>query len=179
MYSVDLKNISTQEAYFDVFVPDAHGREVRDPNLYGWDGFTKEKTGTAQLHECSSLIPWEQTPWSYYISQGCSIIRVNIYRIRFRAGAYTKPMALNKEINDGLERTLKQVWKKLGNSWEISSMKLIYYPDYDRVMYHLSGPSLRMTPLGICFPKTLAYKLRRYVKACFGNLTQDKIGETM
>jgi hypothetical protein len=35
MYSVDLKNISTQEAYFDVFVPDVHGREVTDPNLYG------------------------------------------------------------------------------------------------------------------------------------------------
>jgi hypothetical protein len=35
MYSVDLKNISTQEAYFDVFVPDAQDREVTDPNLYG------------------------------------------------------------------------------------------------------------------------------------------------
>jgi hypothetical protein len=50
MYSVDLKNISTHEAYFDVFVPDAHGREVTDPNLYGWDRFTKEKLGSAQLH---------------------------------------------------------------------------------------------------------------------------------
>jgi hypothetical protein len=35
MYFVDLKNISTQEAYFDVFVPDSLGREVTDPNLYG------------------------------------------------------------------------------------------------------------------------------------------------
>jgi hypothetical protein len=37
MYSVDLKTISTQEAYFDVFVPDVHGRDVTDPNLYGWN----------------------------------------------------------------------------------------------------------------------------------------------
>jgi hypothetical protein len=82
-----------------------------------------------------------------------------MYRIRFRVGAYTKPMALIKEINEGLERTLKQVWKKLGNPQEISNMKLIYCPDYDRVMYQLSGPSLRKTPFGIRFPKTLAYKL--------------------
>jgi hypothetical protein len=109
MYSVDLKNISTHEAYFNVFVPDAHGMEVTDPNLYGWDRFTKQKLGTPQLHECSSLIPWEQTPWNHYISQGGSIIRVNMYRIRFRAGAYTQPMDLIKEINKGLERTLKQV----------------------------------------------------------------------
>jgi hypothetical protein len=39
-------------------------------------------------------------------------------------------------------------------------MKLVYYPDYDRVMYQLSGPSMRTTPLAIRFPKTLAYKLR-------------------
>jgi hypothetical protein len=126
MYSVDLKNISTHETYFDVFVPDAHGREVTDPNLYGWDRFIKEKLGTAQLHECSSLISWEQTPWDHYISQGGSIIRVNMYRMRFRAGAYTQPMALIKEINEGLEHTLKQVWKKLRNPREISNMKLIY-----------------------------------------------------
>jgi hypothetical protein len=81
--TVDLKNISTQEAYFDVFVPDVHGREVTDPNLYGWNRFTKEKLGTAQLHECSSLIPWEQTPWGHYIVQGCSLLRVMMYRIRF------------------------------------------------------------------------------------------------
>jgi hypothetical protein len=159
MYSVDLKNISTHEAYFDVFVPDIHGREVTDPNLYGWNRFTKEKLGTAQLHECSSLIPWEQTPWAHYIAQGGSILRVNMYRIRFRAGAYTQPMALIKEINGGLERTLKQVWKKLGNPREISNMELVYYPDYDRVTYQLSGPSLRKTPFGIRFPKMLAYKL--------------------
>jgi hypothetical protein len=118
MYSVDQKkkqNISTHEAYFDVFVPDTHGREDTDPNLYGWDRFTKEKLGTTELHECSSLIPWEQTPWNHYIAQGSSLIRVNMYRIRFTAGAYTKPMALIKEINKGLERTQKQVWKKLGN----------------------------------------------------------------
>jgi hypothetical protein len=82
-----------------------------------------------------------------------------MYRIRFRAGAYTKPMALIKKINEGLERTLKQVWKKLGNPREISNMKLVYYLDYNCVMYQLSGPSLRKTPFGIRFPKTLAYKL--------------------
>jgi hypothetical protein len=76
-----------------------------------------------------------------------------MYRIRFRAGAYTQPTALIKEINEGLKRTLKQVWKKLGNPREISNMKLVYYPDYDRVMYQLSGPSLRKTPLGIRFPQ--------------------------
>jgi hypothetical protein len=68
-------------------------------------------------------------------------------------------MTLIKEINEGLERTLKQVWKKLANPREISNMKLVYYPDYDRVMYQLSGPSLRKTPFGIHFSKTLAYKL--------------------
>jgi hypothetical protein len=78
MYSMDLKNISTHETYFDVFVPDAHGREVTDPNLYGWDRFTKEKLDTAQLHECSSLIHWEQTSWAHYISQGGSIILLNM-----------------------------------------------------------------------------------------------------
>jgi hypothetical protein len=62
MYSVDLKTISSQEAYFNVFLPDTHRREVTDPNLYGWDRFTKKKLGTAEIHECSSLIPWEQTP---------------------------------------------------------------------------------------------------------------------
>jgi hypothetical protein len=65
MYSVDLKNTSTQEAYFDVFVPDVHGREVTDPNLYGWNRFNKEKLGTVQLNECSSLIPWRQTSWAH------------------------------------------------------------------------------------------------------------------
>jgi hypothetical protein len=159
MYSVDLKNVSTQEAYFDVFVPDPHGREVTDPNLYGWDRFTKEKLGTVPLHEYSSLIQWEQSPWAHYVSKSGSIIRVNLYRIRFRAGGYTQPMALIKEINEGLECTLKHVWKKLGNPKEISNMKLVYYPEYDRVMYRLSGPSLRTTPFGIRFPKTLAYKL--------------------
>jgi hypothetical protein len=68
-------------------------------------------------------------------------------------------MALIKEINKGLERTLKQVWKKLNDPWEISNMKLVYYPDYDRVMYQLIGPFLRKTPLGIRFTKTLAYTL--------------------
>jgi hypothetical protein len=82
-----------------------------------------------------------------------------MYGIRFRAGAYTKPMALIKETNESLERTLKQVWKKLGNPREISNMKLVYYLDNDRVMYQLSGPSLRKTPFGIRFHKTLAYKL--------------------
>jgi hypothetical protein len=135
MYFVDLKNISTHETYFDVFVPDVHDREVIDPNQYGWNRLTKEKLGTAHLHECSSLIPWEQTPWNHYIAQGGSILLVNMYRICFRAGAYTQHMALIKEINEGLERTLKQVWKKLGNPREISNMKLMYYPDYDRVMY--------------------------------------------
>jgi hypothetical protein len=62
MYSVDLKNISIQEAYFDIFVSDRHGREVTDPNLYGWGRFTEQKLGSAQLPECSSLIPLEQTP---------------------------------------------------------------------------------------------------------------------
>jgi hypothetical protein len=66
---------------------------------------------------------------------------------------------LIKEITEGLERTLKQLRKKLGNPWEISNVKLVYYPDYDRVIYQLSGPSLRKTPFGIRFPKTLAYTL--------------------
>jgi hypothetical protein len=91
MYSVDLKNISTHEAYFDVFVPDTQSREVTDPNLYGWNRFIKEKLGTVPLHDCSSLIPWEQTPWAHYVAKGGSILRVNLYRIRFRAGAYTQP----------------------------------------------------------------------------------------
>jgi hypothetical protein len=159
MYSVDLKNISTEEAYFDVFVPNAHGREVTDPNLYGWNRFSLEKLGKVRLHECSALVPWEQTPWAHYVTNGGSILRVNQCRIRFRARAFTQPMALIKEINEGLERSLKQVWKKLGNPWEISNMKLVYYPDYDRVMYQLVGPSLRTTPLAIRFPNTLAYKL--------------------
>ena len=68
-------------------------------------------------------------------------------------------MALIKEINEALERCLKEVWKKVGNPREISNMKLVYYSDYDRVMYQLSGPSLRTTPLAIRFPNTLAYKL--------------------
>jgi hypothetical protein len=68
-------------------------------------------------------------------------------------------MALIKEINEGLERTLKKVWRKVGNPQEISNMKLVYYADYDRVMYQLSGSTLRKTPLAIRFPKTLAYKL--------------------
>jgi hypothetical protein len=128
--------------------------EFTDPNLYGWDQFTKQKIDTEQLHECSSLIPWEQTPWDHYIAEGCSLIRVNIYRIHFRTEAYTKLMTLNKEINKGLEHTLKNVWTKLGNPLEISNMKLVYYPGYDRLMYQLSGVFLRKTPFGICFCKT-------------------------
>jgi hypothetical protein len=121
MYSVDIKNISTKEAYFDVFVPDIHGREVTDPNLYGWDRFTRQIIDMTPLYEYSSLIPWG----SHYIAQGGILLPVNIYRIRFRAGVYTKPMALIKEIDEGLERTLKQVWKKQGNPREISNMTLI------------------------------------------------------
>jgi hypothetical protein len=83
-----------------------------------------------------------------------------MYCIRFRAGSYTQAMALIKEINKGLERTLKQVWKKLGNPREISNMKLIYYPDYDRVMYQLSGPSLRKTRLGNRFPQDVGLQAR-------------------
>jgi hypothetical protein len=165
MYSVDLKNIRTHEAYLDVMVPDAHGREVTDPNLYGWNRYTKQKLGTAHLHEFTSLIPWEQSRWSHYIAKtgtgkGRSIIRCNLYRIRFRAGAYTQPMALIEEINEGLEHTLKEVWKKVGNPKEISNMKLVYYPYYDRVMYQLSGPSMRTIPLAICFPQDAGLQAR-------------------
>jgi hypothetical protein len=91
----------------------------------------------------------------HYIAEGGSLIRVNIYRTCFRAGAYTKPMALIKEINKGLQRILTKVWTKLGNPQEMSIMKLVYYPDYDRVMYQLRGSSLRKTPFGIPFPRTL------------------------
>jgi hypothetical protein len=68
-------------------------------------------------------------------------------------------MALIKEINKGMERTQKQVWKELGSLQEISNMILVYYPEYNRVMYQLSRPSLRKTHFGIRFPKTLSYKL--------------------
>ena len=159
MYSVDLKNITTEEAYFDVFILETAGRQVTDPNLYGWNRFSKEKIDNVPLYQCQSLVPWAHSPWAHYVPGDGSLIKVNVYRIRFRAGAYTKPMALIKEINEGLERTLKQVWKTLGNPKEISNMRLVYYPDYDRVMYELNGPSLRKNPMGIRFPTTLAYKL--------------------
>jgi hypothetical protein len=159
MYSADLKNITTEEAYFDIMVPESHNRQVTDPNLYGWNRYTKTKLSMVLLHELTALVPWEDSRWQHYMTKGKSILRCNLYRIRFRAGAYTQPMALIKEINEGLERCLKEVWKKLGNPREISNMKLVYYPDYDRVMYQLSGPSLRTTPLAIRFPRTLAYKL--------------------
>jgi hypothetical protein len=58
-----------------------------------------------------------------------------------------------------MERTLKKVWTKLGNPRDNNDMKLVYYPDYDRVVYKMSGRTLRKTPLAIHFPKTLAYKL--------------------
>jgi hypothetical protein len=159
MYSVDLKNITTQEAYFDIFIPETVNRQITDPNLYGWNRFSKEKIDNVPLNECEPLVPWLQSYWAHYVTNRGSTLRCNVYRIRFRAGAYTRPMALIKEINEGLERTLKLVWKTLGNPKEISNMKLVYYQDYDRVMYQLNGPSLRTTPMGIRFPKTLAYKL--------------------
>ena len=159
MYSVDLKNISTHESYFDVLIPDTDGREVSDPDLYGWGRFNLQKLETLSLAQTIALLPWEKSPWKFYITKGKSILNMNTYRIRFRAGAYTKPMALIKEINEGLERTLKRVWKKEGNVRELSNMKLVYFPAYDRVMYQVNGSTLRKSVLAIRFPKTLAYKL--------------------
>jgi hypothetical protein len=108
MYSMDLKNISTQEAYFDVFVPQQHDRKVTYPNMYRWDRFTMQKIGSEALAKCPALVPWDQTQWTRYVTGGDSLFPVNIYRILFRGGAYTKPMALMKEINEGLKSTLEK-----------------------------------------------------------------------
>jgi hypothetical protein len=60
MYSVDLKNITTQEAYFDISLPETVNRQVTYPNLYGWNRFSKEKIDSVPLNECEHLVPWLQ-----------------------------------------------------------------------------------------------------------------------
>jgi hypothetical protein len=70
MYSVDLKNISTQEAYFDVFIPQQHGRTLTDHNVYRWDRLTMQKIGLEMLANCPALVIWDQTQWKHYVTRG-------------------------------------------------------------------------------------------------------------
>jgi hypothetical protein len=156
MYSTSLKNIVEEEAYFDILVPDPQVQYIEDPNTYKWERFTKEIIGTVTYAHTQVLVPWNLTDWDHLFTGGDSLFPSKIIRIHFRAGAYTHPLALIQEINEGLKRMLQKLWKTMGAAK--TKMQLVYSTDYDRVEYQFSGKKSSV-PLSVRFPKTLAFKL--------------------
>ena len=152
MYPNSLKNITEEEAYFDILIPQSFAHHIKNPNVYG--RFKMKTLDPMPLRQCPVLLDWAHTKRPALVELDK---KMEIRRIHFRSGPYVHPKALTEEISLGLERSLKKIWKTLSEGNDQKSMKLVYYETYDRVMYEINEKML--TPLCIRFPTSLAYKL--------------------
>ncbi|XP_056021035.1 uncharacterized protein LOC130054653 isoform X1 [Ostrea edulis] len=154
MFPNALKNITVEEAYFDILVPEEYLKHVKNPDIFKWGRFRLEKVKLLPLRQCPVLVEWPNTPWTQIIDSKMAIVRIH-----FRPGAYVHSAALIDEINEGLAGSMKKIWKTMGNPKDESFMKLVNFEKYERIMYQFKGKALKKIPLCVRFPTSLAYML--------------------
>ena len=83
----------------------------------------------------------------------------NIWRLRFRAGLYTSPVALIEEIRLGFSRAFQDALDAIEEPSHNNSIKLNYDSKLDRFKIEFKGKSIYTVPFCMRFPSLLGYKL--------------------
>ena len=159
MYASSVKNISEEEAFFDLLITHQFSAHIKDPNHFKINRFHMEKIHSTSLSKCFTLVDWA---YSYLRNQANAgdDLKMDVFRVHFRPGPYIHPKALTSEINEGLERCMIKIWKTLGHPDQQTNMRLVYYEEFDRIEYQYNGKLLRnKNPFCVRFPLSLAYKL--------------------
>ena len=171
MYGTSVKNIFQEEAFFDLLITQEFSSQIRDPNFFQINRFYMEKIYSTPLSKCFTIVDWSD---SYLekeaLTEGLDLLgelktvtmdpQMDVIRVYFRPGPYIHPKALTTEINEGLQRCMKKIWKTLGHPEQTTNMQLVYYDKFERIEYQYNGKLLRTkNPFCVRFPLSLAYKL--------------------
>lgn len=175
MYGTSIENISENEAYFDLLITKPYTNQLGNPNLFNTNRFQMRKVGSTFLSDCETLVDWKYSYFGYNYRQPEEkskiqvppTLEMDIIRIQFQPGPYIHPKALISEINEGLRRTLYDLWTVLStNSNEKNNMQLVYHDKFDRIEYQYNGNTMRQNhPFCIRFPVPLALKMGFGTKA--------------
>lgn len=181
MFDHSVRNVTPEEAHFDVVYDPTMGVFVKDPDPFKSGRFVMEKTANVKLEEIFTLVDWEN---SYYNDNYKKLLLdqkrmpggnlpMTIVRIKFKPGSYATARALIKEINLALKTIFHEMWEEYvspGKSHDAQEdhrddhvdniIHFVYDKVYDRVIFQIDGNALRAKNL-MCvrFPVSLAYKL--------------------
>lgn len=201
IFDHSVRNITPEEAHFDVAYEAAMQGYVNDPDPFKTGRFTLEKVANGKLNELFTLVEWEN---SYYNDNYKKLLLdekrmphdslpIKVVRIQFRPGSYATAKALIKEINYAIRTAFHDVWNfyvspNPGNKGQDTHeehreeehldnvIHFVYDNVYDRVIYQIDGSVLRTKNL-MCvrFPISLAYKLGFGGKAFFSKDDPDVV----
>lgn len=190
MYDHSVRNITPEEAYFDVAYEGTMQIYVKDPDPFKSGRFTFEKIANVKLDQLYPLVAWEN---SYYnnnyrkelLDQKTvpdSNLFMKVVRVKFQAGSYATAKGLIKEINRGIKVAFHDIWSKYATPDKAADphedhreeehvdnvIHFVYDKIYDRVIFQIDGSALRTKNLMLVrFPASLAYKLGFGEKALF------------
>lgn len=190
MYDHSVRNLSPEEAYFDVLFPGTQVLFLGNPDPFNSGRFTLEKLYNVTMDQILPLVGWRDSYYQDNYKKEAlddklmpdNKATMKIVRIKFRPGAYPSGKALVKEVNLGLKGAFSKIWQKTFEEavWkgtepadktlpeEDFGIQLAYDKIYDRILYQVNGKNFRQVNL-MCvrFPLSLAYKMGFNQKALF------------